>query len=211
LEWRQRARRLLVERFGSVESGCDSLVAPLRLLELCFGEFMRQVNTECSLPCPHPYSLMEYVDAVADALDEYLLGDEDLVSLEMGFLDDSGFLRSFLLLQRRSSMLALDYCDGCSGWGQLRMSLHRVFSGLVLWLVISLGVCPLTCWIWEIYGCVGSVTSCISPMPAVLYPLVVRVPIGRILGLRRVVLVVSFRWLVIGCWIPRNMCCFVSG
>ena len=74
LEWRLRARRLLVERFGSVESGCDSLVAPLRLLELCFGEFVRQVNTEGSLPYPHPYSLMEYVDAVADALDEYLLG-----------------------------------------------------------------------------------------------------------------------------------------
>jgi hypothetical protein len=127
LEWRLRARRLLVERFGSVESGCDSLVAPLRLLELCFGEFVRQVNTECSLPCPHPYSLMEYVDTVADALDEYLLGDEDLVSLEMGFLDDSGFLRSFLLLQRKSSVLALDYCDDCSGWGQLRMSLHRLF------------------------------------------------------------------------------------
>ena len=127
LDWRQRACRLLVERYGSVEADCDDVLAPLCLLELSFEGFAHQVSAESALPSPRPYSLMEYIDVVADALDEYLLGDEDLASLELGLLDDSGFLRSFLLLQRKSSVLALDYCDDCSGWGQLRMSLHRLF------------------------------------------------------------------------------------
>ena len=52
---------------------------------------------------------------MADALDEYLLGDEELTSVGLDLLDDSGLLRTFLLLQRESSMLALGYCDNCNG------------------------------------------------------------------------------------------------
>ena len=81
LDWQQRACCLLVERYGSVEADYDSVHALLRLLELCFEGFSWQGSAECALPCPQPYSLMEYIDAVADALDEYLLGDKGLTSM----------------------------------------------------------------------------------------------------------------------------------
>ena len=90
------------------------MLALLRLLELCFEEFAQQVDTEYALPCPQPDSLMEYVDAVADALDEYLLGDEELTSVGLDLLDNSGLLCTVLLLQRESSLLACDYYDDCN-------------------------------------------------------------------------------------------------
>ena len=133
LDWRQRACRLLVERYGSVEADCDDVLAPLCLLELSFEGFAHQVSAESALPSPRPYSLMEYIDVVADALDEYLLGDEGLTwdegltSMRMDLFEDTGLLRTFLLLQCKSYLLARDYCDDSNGWGQVRMSLHRVF------------------------------------------------------------------------------------
>jgi len=76
---------------------------------------------------------MEYIDAVTDALDKYFGGDKGLTSMRLDLLEDTGLLRTFLLLQRESSLLARDYCDDSNGWGQIRMSLNRVF----------LRICPL--------------------------------------------------------------------
>ena len=77
--------------------------APVCLLELCSEDFAQQVIAEYALPCFCPYSLMEYVNGVYDALDEYLLGCEGLDSLRF-FFEETGLLRSFLWVQRESSL-----------------------------------------------------------------------------------------------------------
>ena len=147
LDWRQWACRLLVKRYCSVEAGCDSVHALLQLLELCFEGFAWQVTAEYALPCPEPYSLVEYIDEVADALDEYLLGDDGLTSMRQDLLEDTGLLRSFFLLQHESSLADHEYCDDSSGWGQVGCLCIVCFPGLVLWLVTPLGMYPLICWI----------------------------------------------------------------
>ena len=75
MDWRQWACRLLVERYGSLEASSDGMHAPLHLLELCFEGFVQQVIAEYPLPRLRSYSLMEFVDEISDALDEYLLED----------------------------------------------------------------------------------------------------------------------------------------
>ena len=58
LDWQQWGCCLLVERYGSVETSCDGIHAPLCLLELCSEGFAQQVIAEYALPRLRPYSLM---------------------------------------------------------------------------------------------------------------------------------------------------------
>ena len=97
MDWQHRGCRLLVEQYGSVEASDDGMRALVCLLDLCFEGFAQQVIVEYALPCLRPYSFMEYVDGVSDALDEYLLGGEGLSLLRLGLFDETGLLRLFPL------------------------------------------------------------------------------------------------------------------
>ena len=168
------------------------------------------------LPCPEPYSLMEYTDEVDDALDEYLFGDAGLTSMRLNLLEDTGLLHSFLLVQHESSLVGCDYCDGSSHWGQVRMFLYRVFLGIgsmvsdafrdVSVYMLDLGDLWLHCEPDELY--IAGVHGFIS--------LVVQTLTGPILGRVIWILVAILSWLGIGrcvgmsCWPRGSMCCFVS-